>query len=138
MDHKIAYFGAGCFWHSELIFSKVPGVLDTEVGYGQAPQTNGEIVSSVEVVKVSYDPSLVDYETLIDTFWTTHNPANPSNKNMQNIERSTLFTLNDTQNKVAKRTLEKKASYQEVYTSIVELSDYRKAPEKDQKYYFKS
>jgi len=79
---EIALFGLGCFWGAERKFWEIPGVLVTAVGYaaGLTPNpTYEEVCSGLtghnEVVRVVYDPKQVAYETLLKTFWESHNPT---------------------------------------------------------------
>ena len=71
-----ATFGAGCFWGVEAAFGKVPGVVETSVGYcgGQLSNPTYEQVCTgttghAEVVRVVFDPDQVTYEQLLDLFW---------------------------------------------------------------------
>ena len=135
-----AYFGAGCFWNAELIYSKQNGVKTTEVGYASFDITSEAKQPRVEVVKVEYDPVIVSYDALIDIFWSTHNPENRNNEDPFYVEKSVLFTLNDTQNAVALSKLNAKRSERDgekILTDVFAMSAYHKAPEKDQKYYSK-
>jgi len=77
-----ALFGLGCFWGAERKFWQVPGVWVTAVGYAAGPTPNPtyeEVCSGMtghnEVVLVVYDPKKVSYETLLKTFWESHNPT---------------------------------------------------------------
>ena len=78
---KLALFGLGCFWGAEKKFWQLPGVYSTAVGYaaGSTPNPTYEEVCSGytghnEVVRVAYDPRKVSYETLLKTFWESHDP----------------------------------------------------------------
>jgi peptide-methionine (S)-S-oxide reductase len=78
----IATFGAGCFWGPEEAFAALDGVEDTRVGYmgGHVADPSYDDVSDgvtghAEVVQVSYDPDVVDYDTLLQTFWACHDPT---------------------------------------------------------------
>ncbi|MEQ9795801.1 peptide-methionine (S)-S-oxide reductase MsrA, partial [Parvibaculum sp.] len=79
---ETAIFGLGCFWGAERKFWEVPGVHVTAVGYagGMTPNPTYEEVCSGrtghnEVVLVVYDPQKVSYETLLKTFWESHDPT---------------------------------------------------------------
>jgi peptide-methionine (S)-S-oxide reductase len=79
---KRATFGAGCFWGDEEIFRKLPGTTATRVGYmgGTTDDPTYDDVCTdttghVEVVEVSYDPSRISYDDLLDVFWQLHNPT---------------------------------------------------------------
>jgi peptide-methionine (S)-S-oxide reductase len=79
---ETAYFGLGCFWGAERCFWQLPGVYTTAVGYagGQTPNPTYEEVCSgrtghTEAVLVVYDPKVVSYETLLKTFWESHDPT---------------------------------------------------------------
>jgi peptide-methionine (S)-S-oxide reductase len=78
----LATFGAGCFWGVEATFRAIPGVLDTRVGYagGTLPQPSYHAVCSdrtghAEVVQLSYDPSTVGYDRLLEVFFANHDPT---------------------------------------------------------------
>ena len=80
--HEVAIFGMGCFWGVERMFWKLDGVFLTMAGYAAGHTENPtyqEVCSGQtghnEVVRVVYDPSVVDYETLLKTFWEGHDPT---------------------------------------------------------------
>ena len=77
-----ATFAAGCFWCTEEAMDKVPGVVSTVSGYmgGRTKRPTYEQVSSgttghTEAVEVTYDPSKVSYERLLEKFWVNHDPT---------------------------------------------------------------
>ena len=77
-----ALFGLGCFWGAEKAFWQLDGIHVTAVGYagGATPNPTYEEVCSGrtghnEVVLVVYDPAKVSYETLLKTFWESHDPT---------------------------------------------------------------
>lgn len=75
-------FGMGCFWGAERAFWSLPGVVTTAVGYagGVTPNPNYREVCSgqtghTEAVLVVFDPALIAFETLLQTFWEGHDPT---------------------------------------------------------------
>ena len=75
-------FGMGCFWGAERKFWSLPGVVTTAAGYagGHTPNaTYGEVCSGqtghAEVVLVVYDPAAISFDTLLKTFWESHDPT---------------------------------------------------------------
>jgi peptide-methionine (S)-S-oxide reductase len=80
---ETALFGFGCFWGAERKFWQLgSGIYTTAVGYagGITPNpTYEEVCSGLtghnEVVFVAFDPKLISYETLLKTFWESHDPT---------------------------------------------------------------
>ncbi|MEO8351684.1 MAG: peptide-methionine (S)-S-oxide reductase MsrA [Chthoniobacteraceae bacterium] len=81
-NHQRVIFGAGCFWGVERAFAKIPGVMETRVGYsgGHTPNPTYEKVCAhgtghAEVVEVEFDPAQVSFEELLGVFWKIHDPS---------------------------------------------------------------
>jgi hypothetical protein len=79
---QTAIFGMGCFWGAERRFWQLPGVYATAVGYagGFTPNPTYEEVCTgmtghAEVVRVVFDPALIDYQALLKAFWEGHDPT---------------------------------------------------------------
>src|ERR1700729_1254813 len=77
-----AYFAAGCFWKVQYIFSQVPGVIRTRVGYtGGTTKTPTykdvctNTTGHAETVQVEFDPSKVSYHKLLEIFFANHDPT---------------------------------------------------------------
>ncbi|PZR61034.1 MAG: peptide-methionine (S)-S-oxide reductase [Candidatus Eremiobacter antarcticus] len=77
-----ATFGAGCFWGVEEAFRQMPGVTDTKVGYAGGTLENptyrdvgSDRTGHAEVVQVTFDPALVSYRQLLESFWSLHDPT---------------------------------------------------------------
>ena len=78
----LATFAAGCFWGIELKLSQLTGVTSTQVGYmgGNTEQPSYQEVCTgstkhAEVVQLTYDEKLIDYNTLLAAFWEMHDPT---------------------------------------------------------------
>ena len=80
---ETAVFGLGCFWGAERKFWELgPGVHVTAVGYAGGTTPNptyeeacGGMTGHTEAVLVAFDPKAISYDTLLKTFWESHNPT---------------------------------------------------------------
>ncbi len=118
---EMAMFGLGCFWGAERIFwSLGDGIWITAVGYagGLTPNpTYEEVCSGLtghnEVVFVVYDPKRISYETLLKTFWESHDPTQGMRQgnDVGTQYRSGIYTFSDAQHAVAEAS---RAKYQEM------------------------
>ena len=79
--YKKAYFASGCFWGTEYWFTKQEGVKNASSGYmgGHTidptyPEICQKNTGHLETVEVTYDPTLISFETLTKLFFETHNP----------------------------------------------------------------
>jgi len=142
-----AIFGAGCFWGIEYKFGKVKGVIETDVGYTGGSTENPTYkdvctnkTGHAEVVKVTFDPSIVSYEELLEVFWNIHNPTtlNRQGWDIGTQYRSAVFYINEEQRLIAirlKDKLDKSGKYKNpIVTEIVPAAEYYKAEEYHQKY----
>ena len=111
---EIAILGLGCFWGPEIKFSKLEGVVKTEVGYcgGDNKETTYEEVCTgntnhAEVVKLDFDPKIISYEKILTYFFEIHNPTtlNSQGPDFGTQYRSEIFYLNDDQKETAKKVL---------------------------------
>ena len=107
---RTAIFGLGCFWGPEKAFWQLPGVVTTAVGYagGSTPNpTYNEACSGktghAEVVLVAFDPAVVTYEQLLQTFWEQHDPtqAMRQGNDVGTQYRSIILTADDAQRRAA-------------------------------------
>ena len=142
---EIAVLALGCFWGPEIKFSKLEGILKTEVGYcgGNTETTTYEQVCSgntnhAEVVKLEFEPSKISYEEILNYFFNIHDPTtlNSQGPDIGTQYRSEIFYVNEDQKKIAEKTIEennKKLSGR-VVTKLSCLKNYCKAEEYHQKY----
>jgi len=142
---KKAIFGLGCFWEPEEKFSKLYGIINTEVGYcgGNVTETTYEEVcrgktNHAEVVKIEFDEKKISYSELVKKFFNFHDPTtlNRQGPDIGTQYRSEIFFLNDEQKKIAEETksnLNKKYDGK-IITNISKQKNYCKAEEYHQKY----
>ena len=142
---EIAILACGCFWGPEIKFSKLKGVLKTEVGYcgGRTEKTSYEEVCTgntnhAEVVKLEFDPSQISYSEILDFFFEIHDPTtlNSQGPDIGTQYRSEIFYSNDNQKKIAETILDKykKKFSGKVVTKISKIKNYSLAEEYHQKY----
>jgi peptide-methionine (S)-S-oxide reductase len=149
-DLKKAAFAGGCFWHVEADFRDIKGVVDTEVGYegGTFPNpkyedTHDGKTGHAETVEVTYDPSVISYEKLLDAFWGMIDPTelNRQGPDKGSQYRSVIFYFDEEQRKAAegsKLRLGKSGKYAKpIVTEIVPASKFWKAEEYHQRYFEK-
>lgn len=76
---EIAVFGGGCFWCTEAVFSMIQGVISVESGYAGGTTENPTYhtvadgkTDHAEVIKITFDPSVISYEQLLTVFFASH------------------------------------------------------------------
>ena len=144
-NEQIALFGTGCFWEGESTFMNLKGIVKTEVGYATDGSKNRKLLvkrkNNIEVVKVTFNPEIISYEKLLAVFWNTHDPTDKQHLNKSNGERAVIFFISPDQQKTAKKSkkeLENSSKFTKpVLTEITLVSDYHRAKDYHQKYFFK-
>ena len=142
---EIAVLALGCFWRPEIKFSKLNGVVRTEVGYcgGNSNKTSYEEVCSgktnhAEVVKIEFDNSKISYEKILNHFFEIHNPTtlNKQGPDIGTQYRSEIFYLSENQKKIATNVLKHydKKFDGKIVTTISKIKNYCKAEDYHQKY----
>ena len=142
---EIAVLALGCFWGPEIKFSKINGIIKTEVGYcgGNSPTTTYKEVCTgntnhAEVVKLEFDEKVIKYEKILKIFFDIHDPTslNSQGPDIGTQYRSEIFYLNDSQKKIAEKILQdvNKRLLGKVVTKISLLKNYCPAEEYHQKY----
>lgn len=144
--YEKATFAGGCFWCMEPPFENLEGVIDVAPGYsgGQTENPTYEQVSSgntghLEAVQITYDPSKINYQKLVDVFWTQ---IDPTDQGGQFVDRGSqyktaIFYHDDEQKRIAeesKARLEKSGRYSKPiiteirkYVAFYEAEDYHGA-----------
>ncbi len=147
MTPKKATFGAGCFWGVEAAFRKVDGVVDAAAGYvGGTTQnpTYKEVCTDrtghAEAVEVTFDPSKVSYEQLLDVFWACHDPTtlNRQGPDVGSQYRSAIF-FHDAEQEAAAQASRQKMDLSRrwdgpIVTAITPAATFHRAEELHQRY----
>jgi len=142
-----ATFGAGCFWHVEEAFRETKGVVSTRVGYsgGWSEDPTYEDVCTggtghAEVVRIVFDPEVLNYNALLEVFWSIHDPTTPDRQgpDIGNQYRSVIFYHTEGQRVAAiasKEALEGSgALYAPIVTEITPAPAFYPAEEYHQRY----
>ena len=142
---EIAVLALGCFWGPEIKFSKIEGIIKTEVGYcgGESPKVTYKEVCTgntnhAEVVKLDFDEKIITYEKILKIFFQIHDPTtlNSQGPDFGTQYRSEIFYLNDKQKKTAEKILKdtNERLSGKVVTKISLIKNYCPAEEYHQKY----
>ena len=142
---EIAVLALGCFWGPEIKFSKIDGIIRTEVGYcggNNSITTYKEVCSGntnhAEVVKLEFDEKIITYEKILKIFFQIHDPTtlNSQGPDFGTQYRSEIFYLNDNKKKIAEKVLTdtNERLSGKVVTKISLLKNYCPAEEYHQKY----
>jgi peptide methionine sulfoxide reductase msrA/msrB len=142
-----ATFAAGCFWGVEAAFRKLPGVLETAVGYTGGRTENptyrqvcSDRTGHAEAVEVVFDPRKIGYEQLLDAFWRMHDPTqlNRQGPDVGSQYRSAVFCHSEEQKRAAeasRRRLEESGRLlRPVATAIEPAGVFWRAEEYHQRY----
>jgi methionine-S-sulfoxide reductase len=142
---EIAILALGCFWGPEIKFSKLKGVIKTEVGYcgGNNKETTYKEVCTgntnhAEVVKLDFDEKIISYEQILEFFFNIHDPTtlNSQGPDFGTQYRSEIFYLNENQKIIAEKIREKiNEKYSgKIVTKISPVINYCPAEEYHQRY----
>ena len=110
VDLDTATFAGGCFWCVEASFEQIKGVAEAVSGYSGGAKSTADyrLVSSgrtghAEAVQVYYDPAVISYETLLDIFFTAHDPTQVDRQgpDVGPQYRSEIFYHNEEQRELA-------------------------------------
>ena len=143
---QTATFAAGCFWGVEDAFRRIPGVIDAVSGYTGGRTENptyrdvcGHGTGHAEAVEVTFDPSRVSYDQLLDAFWNIHDPTqlNRQGPDVGDQYRSAIFTHSPEQMQaaIASRDAEQKKLRRPIVTQILEAPQFWRAEDYHQRYF---
>ncbi len=105
-EHETALLAGGCFWGMEDLIRKIPGVVDTDVGY-----TGGELANPTynhvktgttghaEAIQIVFDPTKLSFSTILDFFFRMHDPTTLGRQgnDVGSQYRSAIFYLSESQ-----------------------------------------
>jgi peptide-methionine (S)-S-oxide reductase len=145
MPTNTATFAAGCFWGIEAAFRALTGVTRTTVGYagGSVEDPTYKQVcrgrtGHAEAVEVKYDPSVISYDALLATFWSSHNPTtrNRQGWDIGSQYRSALFVHDHEQRTaaLASRDAHQRQCKRQIVTEIVLAGRFWPAEDYHQQY----
>jgi peptide methionine sulfoxide reductase msrA/msrB len=143
----VAYLAGGCFWCTEAAFEQLRGVVDVSSGYAggaQATATYKQVCSGTtghaEVIRITYQPSVISYDQLLEVFFDAHDPTqlNRQGGDVGTQYRSAIFYTSETeqqaaQQKIAQLTQARKFS-QPIVTSLEPLKEFFPAEDYHQDY----
>ena len=143
-----ATFGGGCFWCTEAVFQQLKGVQSVVSGYSGGFVKNPSYhevctgtTGHAEAVQVTYDPSLVAYDELLEVFWKTHDPTTQDRQGNDYGPqyRSVIFYHSDEQKRLAehyKQKLDASGVFPgPIVTEIVPFTEFYRAEAYHQNYF---
>ncbi|OGT02192.1 MAG: peptide-methionine (S)-S-oxide reductase [Gallionellales bacterium RIFCSPLOWO2_02_58_13] len=147
---QTAYLAGGCFWGMEELVRRVPGVLETEVGYtgGNTPDANYMQVKTgrtghAESLKIVFDPKQLTYRHLLFEFFRMHDPTtrNQQGNDTGKQYRSAIFYVGEEQKRTAEEVIKSVDASGDwkakVVTEIAPFKEFYRAEEYHQKYLVK-
>ena len=142
-QQETAILAGGCFWGMQDLIRKRPGVISTRVGY-----TGGDVADATyrnheghaEAIKITFDPSRISYEEILEFFFKIHDPTtlNRQGNDIGTSYRSAIFVHDDGQRKVAEKVkamVDKSGAWKRpVVTEIASAKEFWSAEDYHQDY----
>ena len=142
-----ATYAGGCFWGIEKLFSELDGVVSTRVGYtgGHVKNPSYQIVCTgltghAEAIEITFDPSRISYEKLLETFFSYHDPTalNRQGNDVGTQYRSAIFYHSTAQKKMAELAIEllaqAKVFRNKIVTEVAPVTEFYTAEDYHQQY----
>ncbi len=113
-NNEVAVLGGGCFWCTEAVFQDIEGVIGVDSGYSGGHKENPtyeEVCTGrtghAEVVKVTFDPSIISYENILEVFFSMHDPTslNRQGNDIGTQYRSVIFYTSRSQKDAAEKVI---------------------------------
>ena len=142
---ETATLAGGCFWGVEELIRKLPGVIDTTVGYsgGALDRPQYEDVKTgrtghAESIEVVFDPAKISYDDILDFFFRLHDPTtkNRQGNDIGTQYRSAIFVHDEKQREAAKKAIERAQEKwpRPITTEIVDYTKFWPAEDYHQDY----
>ena len=145
---EVATLGGGCFWCVEAVYQRVDGIISVKPGYAGGhidKPTYKQICTGTtghaEVARIEFDPTVVNYEQILNVFWQAHDPTtlNRQGNDVGTQYRSVIFYHNDDQKTRAERSKidADKSGYwpNSIVTEITLINNYSDAEDYHHNYY---
>ncbi len=145
---ETATLATGCFWCTEAIFSRLKGVQSVVSGYAASKVANPSYqavcsgrTGAAEAVQITFDPSVISYDKLLEIFWHVHDPTtlNRQGNDVGTQYRSGIYYSNDEQKRIAlasKEAIDRSGTYRKpVVTEIEPFTNFYPAEDYHQEYY---
>lgn len=145
---ETATLATGCFWCTEAIFRRLKGVQSVVSGYAASKVANPSYqavcsgrTGAAEAVQITFDPSVISYDKLLEIFWHVHDPTtlNRQGNDVGTQYRSGIYYQNDEQKRIAlasKEAIDTSGDYKKpVVTEILPFTNFYPAEDYHQEYY---
>lgn len=145
---QVATFGNGCFWCTEAIFQRLKGVEKVVSGYSGGKVKNPtykEVCSGLtghaEVIQITYDPTVISFDELLEVFWKTHDPTtlNRQGADEGTQYRSAVFYHTEEQKQLAteyRKKLDESGAFDNpIVTEITAFTEFYPAENYHQNYF---
>ena len=141
-----AVFGGGCFWCMDAVFQYVPGVIKITSGFAGGTEVNPsyeEVCTGrsghAEVIQITYDPTKVTYDQLLDLFWKAHDPTTLNRQGADHGTQYRSIILTESPEQAAEAVASKKKAQSQfpdpIVTEIKPLTAFYPAEKYHQDYY---
>ena len=141
-----AYFASGCFWCVESIYENLKGVVNVDSGYSGGSTINPtyyQVISGntghAETIEVVYDSSIIDFKTLVNVFFGSHDPStlNKQGPDVGTQYRSIAFYSSNEEKNIIKNEIDrllKNKVYKKITTEVIPFKKFYVAENYHQDY----
>ncbi len=147
-QYETATLASGCFWCTEAVFKRLKGIVSVFPGYAASKVDNPSYqqvctgrTGAAEGIQITYDPSIISYEKVLEIFWHLHDPTtlNRQGNDAGTQYRSAVYYHNAAQKQIAeqvKAALEQSHTYKDpIVTEIAPFTNFHRAEDYHMDYY---